>query len=108
MGGLLFSYFRVTNGKLMNEKNSLITAVSKWPGLRLSITFFVFSLLCCNTYVIFIWGYWILMAYASSTRYLLTRLRKKLSSCEAKEEWPYVGLYDYNGKQIELFSYEMV
>ena len=30
------------------------------------------------------------MAYASSTTYLLTRL-------------PYAGLYNYNGRQIELF-----
>ena len=30
------------------------------------------------------------MAYASSTAYLLTKL-------------PHVGLYNYNGKQIELF-----
>ena len=33
---------------------------------------------------------WILMAYGSWTTYLLTRL-------------PTAGLYDYNGRQIELF-----
>ena len=38
MGPLLYSHFRVTNVKLINEKN--------W--LRHSITFFVFSLLCCK------------------------------------------------------------
>ena len=25
------------------------------------------------------------------------------SSCEPKEEWPHVGLYNHNGSQIELF-----
>ena len=38
MGPLLYSHFRVTNVKLINEKN--------W--LPHSITFFVFSLLCCK------------------------------------------------------------
>ena len=48
MVALLFSYFRVTNGNLINEKNSLIIAVSKWHGLCHSVMFFVFSLVCCN------------------------------------------------------------
>ena len=48
MGAPLFSHFRVTNVKLINEKKSLIIAVSKRHGLRHSITFFVFSLLCCK------------------------------------------------------------
>ena len=43
-----------------------------------------------STYVIFIWAYWILMAYASSTTYLLTRFL-------------HGGLYGYNERQIELF-----
>ena len=43
------------------------------------------------------------MAYASSTTYLLIRLRKKFSSREPKEEWPGAGLYHYNGRQIDLF-----
>ena len=43
------------------------------------------------------------MAYASSTTYLFPRLLRKFSSCEPKEEWPHVGLYDYNVRQIELF-----
>ena len=43
-----------------------------------------------STYVIFIRVYWILMAYASSTTYLLTKL-------------PHSGPYNYNGRQIELF-----
>ena len=34
------------------------------------------------------------MAYKSSTKYLWTRLL-------------YAGLYNYNGRQIELFSYEI-
>ena len=46
MGALLFSPFRVTNMKLINEKNPLIIAASKCHGLRHSITFFVISLLC--------------------------------------------------------------
>ena len=37
MGALLFSHFRVTNVKLINEKNSLIIAVSKEHGLRLGV-----------------------------------------------------------------------
>ena len=44
-----------------------------------------------------------LMVYASSTKYLFTRLQKISSTCEPKEEWPHAGLYNYNGKQIELF-----
>ena len=55
-----------------------------------------------SIYVMYIWVYWILMAYASSTTYLLTRLQKKLSYCELKEEWPHAGPYNYNGRQIEL------
>ena len=55
MGALLFSQFRVTNVKLINKKNSLIIAFSKWHGLVHSITFFVFNLLCfkyiCNIYL---------------------------------------------------------
>ena len=55
MGALLFSHFRVTNVKLINEKNSLIIAVSKEHGLRHSITFFVFTLRCgkymCDIYL---------------------------------------------------------
>ena len=43
------------------------------------------------------------MTYASSATYLLTRLQQKFSRCEPKEEWAHVGLYNYNGSQIELF-----
>ena len=43
------------------------------------------------------------MAYASSATSLLTRLLKKFSNCEPKEEWPHVGLCNYNERQIELF-----
>ena len=43
-----------------------------------------------SKYVIFVCVCWILMAYDSSTTYLLTKL-------------PHAGLYNYNGKQIELF-----
>ena len=105
MGALLFSHFRVTCLKLLNEKSSLYFTVSKWHGLRHSITVFLY--LACfvvSAYVIFIWVCWILMAYASSRAYLFTRLQKTFSSCEPKEEWPHAGLYDYNGRQIELFN----
>ena len=43
------------------------------------------------------------MAYVSSATYLLTRLQKKFSSCEPKEELPRAGLYNYNRSQIQLF-----
>ena len=52
MGALLFSHFQFTNVKLINEKNYLIIAVSKWHGC------FYYS--ACS--------------YASSKAYLLTRL----------------------------------
>ena len=48
MGALLFFHFRVMNMKLINEKKYLMTPVSKWHGLRHSITLSVFSLLCCK------------------------------------------------------------
>ena len=40
MGAFLFSHFRVTNVKLISEKNSLNITVSKWHGLRRPLTFF--------------------------------------------------------------------
>ena len=43
------------------------------------------------------------MAHPSSTTYLLTRLHKKCSSCEPKEELPHAVLYNYNGMETELF-----
>ena len=54
-----------------------------------SITFFVFSFVAVSAYVISIRVCWILMAYASSTTYLLTRL-------------PHAG-DNYDGREIELF-----
>ena len=66
----------------------------------------VFLHLACfvvNTYMIFISVCWILMSYSSSTTYLFTRLQKTFNSCEPKEKWPHTGLYNYNGRQIELF-----
>ena len=41
------------------------------------------------------------MVYASSTTYLLTRLQKKFSNSDPKEEWSHAGLYNYNGRQKE-------
>ena len=43
------------------------------------------------------------MAYASSTKYLFTRLHTTFSSCELKEEWSHAGLCNYHGRQIKLF-----
>ena len=43
------------------------------------------------------------MACPTSKTYLLTRLQKKFSSCEPKEELPHAGVYNYNGRQIEVF-----
>ena len=43
------------------------------------------------------------MAHPSSTTYLLTRLHKKFSSCEPKEELSHAVLYNYNGMETELF-----
>ena len=57
MGALLFPYFRVTNLKVVNEKDSSNTTVSKWHGLCHSVTFFVFSLLCCK----YIWDIYLSM-----------------------------------------------
>ena len=51
------------------------------------LRFLYLACVVVSTYVIFIW---ILMAYASSTTYSLTRL-------------PRAGLYNYNERQIELF-----
>ena len=68
--------------------------------------YYNFLYLACfvlSTYVIFISVCWILMAHASSTTYLFTRLQKTFSIFDPKEEWPHAGLYNYNGRQIELF-----
>ena len=103
MGAFSFSHFRDTNKR--NEKTFLkyyrfkMTRTASFCYVSLYLACFVVS-----AYVIFIWVCWILMAYASSRAYLFTRLQKTFSSCEPKEEWPHAGLYDYNGRQIELFN----
>ena len=99
MVALLFSHFRVTNVKLINEKICFNITVSKWHGLRDLLRYFVFSLFCCKyIYVIF--------EYAGlQQQYLFARLQKTFSSCEPKEEWPHSGLYNYNGRQIGLFKW---
>ena len=82
MGALLFSHFRVTNMKLITEKDSLNITVS-W------IILLHFLDLACHfvsAYVIFVWVCWILIAYASSTTYLFSRLQNTLSSCAPKKE----------------------
>ena len=58
-----------------------------------ALFYYIFLYLACffvSTYVIFIWVCWILIAYASSTTCLLTKL-------------PHAGVYNYNGREIELF-----
>ena len=103
MGALLFSHFRVTNMKLIYEKNSLNITGLKWHGCVILLRFLYLVCFVVSTYVIFIWVCWILMAYATSTTYLFTKLHKTLSSCEPKEEWPHADLYHYNVWQIEPF-----
>ena len=100
MDALLFSQFRVTNLKLINEYYSFkMTWTASFYYVFLCLACFVVS-----TYdVIFIWVCRILMAYTSSTTYLFTRLKKTCSSCKPKEEWQRPGLYNYNERQIELF-----
>ena len=64
MGVLLFSHFRVTNVKLINEKYTLNMAVSKAHGLHHSVTVSLY--LACfvvSTYKIFVWVIWILTTY---------------------------------------------
>ena len=85
------------------KKYSLNVTVSKWHSLCHSI--YAFLYLTCfvvGKYVIFIWVWWILLAYVSSTTYLFTRLQNTSNSCKPKEELPHAGLYYYNGRQIEL------
>ena len=62
-----------------------------------------FACFVVSTYVIFIWAYWIPIAYASSIIYSFRRLQKTFSSSEPKEKWPHAGQYIYNGRQIEFF-----
>ena len=88
MGALSFSLFRVKNVKLINEKNSLIVAVSKWSfKMAWTVILSCFLSLACfvvSTYMIFTWVCSFLMAYASSATYLLTRLKKKFSAYSQK------------------------
>ena len=109
---LLFFRFWATNSRLKTKKFSLnywledctfiflllsyerevnIIAVPKWHGLPHSSMFFLY-LVCfaVSIYVICTCVCWFLMAFASSTYYLLTRL-------------PHAAQYSYNERQIELF-----
>ena len=85
---LLFFHFRVMNLKLINEKNSLIITVSNWHGLRHSIKFFVFSLLCCK-YVYDI--YLSMLNFNGLCKFNNIRTRLQHAS-----------LYNYTERQIEL------
>ena len=44
------------------------------------------------------------MAYTNSAIYLFTRSQKTFSSCEPKEKRPHAVLYNYNAREMELFS----
>ena len=63
----------------------------------------IVSLLCCEYICDIYLNMLDFNGLPSSTTYLLTRLQKKVSSCEPKEELPLGGLYNYDGRQIELF-----
>ena len=54
-------------------------------GCLILLRFLALANFVVSTYVIIIWVCWILMAYASSTTNLLTRLQKKSSSSVPKE-----------------------
>ena len=79
MGAFLFSLFRVTNVKLINKKK-----FHKYYSFKMAwaASFYcVFSYLACfvvSRYKIFIWVRRVLMAYASLTTCLFTRLQKTL------------------------------
>ena len=80
--------WRIMNLKLINEKNSLIITVSNWHGLRHSIKFFVFSLLCCK----YIYNIYLSMLDFNGL-------------CKFNNIWtrlPHASPYNYNEKQIEL------
>ena len=80
--------WRIMNLKLINEKNSLIITVSNWHGLRHSIKFFVFSLLCCK----YIYNIYLSMLDFNGL-------------CKFNNIWarlPHAGLYNYNERQKEL------
>ena len=100
MGALVFSHFRVTNVRLINEKNYLIITVSKWHDCVILLRFLYLACFVVGTYVVFIWVYWILMAYASSITYLLTRLQKtSVAVSERKNDHMQVYIIIMIGKQ---------
>ena len=54
MGELLFFHFRVTNVKLINEKNSLINAVQNDMDCDILLCFLYLACFVVSTYMIFI------------------------------------------------------
>ena len=81
MSALLFSPFRVTNVELINEKNPHILQFQNDMDCVILLRLLYLACFVVSTHVIFIY----LMDYASSTRYLFTRLRKTFSSFEPKK-----------------------
>ena len=91
MGAILFSHFRVTNVKLINEKK-----VGTYYSFKMTWTmsfyyvFFVFSLLCCK-YVCDI--FLSMLEFNGLRKFSKIFIYKKISSsCEPKEERPHAGL----------------
>ena len=62
MGALLFFHFRVTNVNLINEKNSLIIGFQNKMDCVI-LLLFLYLAFVLSWYMIFIWVYWIVMAY---------------------------------------------
>ena len=85
-----FCNYLLRNVKLINEKNCFIIAVSKRHGLPHSIMFFVFSLLCCK-YICYI--YLSTLEFNGLCKFSNIFINKITTA----------GLYNYNGRQIELF-----
>ena len=96
MGALLFCHFQNANVKLINEKISLIIAISKSHGLPDSITFFVFSLLCCK-YICDICICLSMLDFNGLCKFSSIFISKITRA----------GLYNYNGRQNRIFSFEM-
>ena len=89
------------------KKKSWNITVSKWLGLCDSITFFVFSLLCCK----YIRNIYLSMldfnGLCKFNNIFIYKITKDIQQCEPKEEWPHAGLYNYNGMfSILLISRE--
>ena len=75
MGALLFSHIRVTNVNLIKEKITYYCSFKMtWTASFIVLRFLCLACFIISTYVMFISVCSILVAYESSTTYLLTRL----------------------------------